>query len=252
MSSPAVRRDAPQRIREALASTTGGRTVRELAEATLLHVNAVRRALATLAAEGSVSVERRRPRGRGRPQLLYRLVGAPDEPFRAILPMVLALLGSSPPSAEVAYATGFASGAATPAPGAGGTREALVASLVNYGFAPVERTAQPHAGAVLDLTRCPFRDAVTGSANGRQICHLHHGLLAGVAAAAGGELFDFAIHDPRSAPCRARFRERRGGGPAEPSGDRTPPAARPRRDAAPSRERPLSPSDEPRPPAGSD
>ena len=80
---------------------------------------------------------------------------------------------------------------------------------MNFGFAPVERTAKPSAPAILDLTRCPFRDAVTGSANGRQICHLHHGLLAGIAAASGGELEEFAINDPRYVPCRAHIRERR-------------------------------------------
>jgi predicted ArsR family transcriptional regulator len=209
MTPATMRRDAPLRIREALAGTAGGRSVRELADATLLHENAVRRTLATLVADGAVSVERRRSRARGRPLLIYRLVGSADEPFKAILPMLLELLGSSPPSAGTAYATGFAHGASTPAPSSPGTREALVASLVNYGFAPVERTAKPSAPAILDLTRCPFRDAVTGSANGRQICHLHHGLLAGIAAASGGELEEFAINDPRHVPCRARFRERR-------------------------------------------
>jgi predicted ArsR family transcriptional regulator len=209
MTPATMRRDAPLRIREALAGTAGGRSVRELADATLLHENAVRRTLATLVADGAVRVERRRSRARGRPLLLYRLVGTADEPFKAILPMLLELLDSSPPSAQTAYATGFAHGASTPAPGYRRTREALMASLVNYGFAPVERTAKPPAPAILDLTRCPFQDAVTGSANGRQICHLHHGLLAGIAAASGGELEEFAIHDPRSVPCRARFRERR-------------------------------------------
>jgi hypothetical protein len=54
---------------------------------------------------------------------------------------------------------------------------------------------------------CPFRDAVTSSANGRQICHLHHGLLAGIAAANAGELDEFVIEDPRVTPCRVRFHE---------------------------------------------
>jgi hypothetical protein len=148
--------------------------------------------------------------------LLYRLVGAADEPFRAIVPMLLELLGSAPPLPQTAYATGFAHGASTPAPGSRGTREALVASLVTFGFAPVERTAKPPAPTILDLTRCPFRDAVTGSANGRQICHLHHGLLAGIAAVSGGELEEFAINDPRHVPCRLQFRERRAEEQAEP------------------------------------
>ena len=92
-------------------------------------------------------------------------------------------------------------------PGAGGVREALVSSLVSFGFSPVEL---PTAGQAADDSRphgCPFRETVTGTANGRQICHLHHGLLAGIAAANSGELDEFVINDPRVTPCRVRFHE---------------------------------------------
>lgn len=169
----------------------------------------MRRTLATLVAAGAVHAERQLHVPAAGPCLRYRLVGTADEPFKAILPMLLELLDSSPSSAQTDYATDFAHGTSTPAPGSGGTREALVASLANYGFAPVEQTAEPPAPTILDLTRCPFRDAVTGSANGRQICHLHHGLLAGIATANGGELKEFAINDPRFVPCRVHFSERR-------------------------------------------
>jgi predicted ArsR family transcriptional regulator len=199
------RRDAPQRIREALLTSGGGSSVRELTEHTRLHENAVRRTLALLVAQGDVLVERRRSGARGRPRLRYRLVGAADEPFKAVLPIVLELLDSSAASTDAAYARGFAHGSA--APPRSGTREAIVSSLVTLGFAPVERVAGDVPGVTFELTRCPFRDAVTDSPNGRQICHLHHGLVAGIATATGGALDEFAINDPRAVPCRVRFRE---------------------------------------------
>jgi predicted ArsR family transcriptional regulator len=196
------RRDAPQRIREALATSRRGRTVRELTEHTQLHENAVRRTLALLAGQGVVRVERERSGARGRPLLRYRLVGAPEEPFKAVLPLLLELVDV--PAAS-AYAGGFAHGSATRP--REDTRGAILASLVTLGFAPVERAGGEHPGVTLELTSCPFSDAVTGSANGRQICHLHHGLVAGIAAATGGALEEFAINDPRVLPCRVRFRE---------------------------------------------
>jgi predicted ArsR family transcriptional regulator len=199
------RRDAPLRIREALTTATSGRSVSELADLTELHENAVRRTLSALVGRGEVRVERERSGARGRPLLRYRLVGAADEPFRAVLPMLLDLLDPSAIPAGAGYASGFARGSA--APPEGDTREAIVSSLVNLGFAPVEQPAAEGTGVALDLTECPFRDAVTGSRNGRQICHLHHGLVAGIAAATGGELEEFVINDPRVVPCRIRFRE---------------------------------------------
>jgi predicted ArsR family transcriptional regulator len=199
------RRDAPLRIREALVTAAGGCSVRELAELTGLHENAVRRTLATLIERGEVRVERERSGARGRPLLRYRLVAAADEPFRTLLPMLLDLLDTPADSAATAYASGFARGSA--APPQRDAREAILASLVNLGFAPVEQPAAEAASIALELTECPFRDAVTGSHNGRQICHLHHGLVAGIAAATGGELEEFVINDPRVVPCRIRFRQ---------------------------------------------
>ena len=208
MDRVSARRGAPQRIREALAASGGGASsVPELTEVTGLHENAVRRTLALLAAQGAVRVERMRSGARGRPLLRYRLVGPVDAPFRAVLPLLLELVDAS---ADTAYATGFAHGSA-PSAGAG-TREAIVSSLVTLGFAPVERTDTVAPEVTLDLTCCPFGDAVTGAPNGRKICHLHHGLVAGIATATGGTLEEFAISDPRVLPSRIRFRERTGAG----------------------------------------
>ena len=200
-----ARRNGPQRIREALARASDGLLVGELVASTNLHENAVRRALATFVARGDVIIEREAPRARGRPPHRYRLAGGADEPFRHLVPMLLDLLDSTGAPAEAAFAVGRAHAERTPGYGRGSAREAVIESLVMLGFAPVERASPGATGVTLDLTRCPFADAVTASANGRQVCHLHHGLLAGVAAAGAGELDEFVINDPRVAPCRVAF-----------------------------------------------
>ena len=82
-----------------------------------------------------------------------------------------------------------------------------MSSLVSFGFSPVERPAADAGGDGSRPHGCPFRDTVTSAANGRQICHLHHGLLAGIAVANSGELDEFVINDPRVTPCRVRFHE---------------------------------------------
>ena len=197
-----ARRDGAARVREALASAGGGLLVSELVASTRLHENAVRRRLATLVAEGSVLVERQSSGARGRPRLRYRLVGTADEPFKQLVPLLLDLLDS--PGAS-AYGIGLSHAERAPAPAYASAREAVVESLVKLGFAPVERPSATPGRTTLDLTRCPFSDSVTASANGRQICQLHHGLLAGVARAGGGALDEFVINDPRTGPCRVAF-----------------------------------------------
>lgn len=199
-----TRRDGPQRIQAALAGAADGLSVRELAGAAGLHENAVRRTLALLAAEGAVVVERRASGARGRPLQRYRLVAPADEPFKALVPLLLALLAAGDSSAEAAYAAGRAYGESSGA-GSLGVRGAMVASLAASGFAPLERPSPAGGSVTLELTRCPFTDAVLHTPNGRTICHLHHGLLAGVARVNAGELDEFAINDPRVTPCRVAF-----------------------------------------------
>ena len=71
--------------------------------------------------------------------------------------MVLDLLDSSRGAPDAAYATGFEHGKSAPVPGSGGAREALVSSLVSFGFSPVERPAANAGQTTLDLMACPFR-----------------------------------------------------------------------------------------------
>lgn len=200
------RRDAPQRIRRALASAAGGLTVRELADVTELHENAVRRTLAKLVAEGSVVSERHRAQARGRPVIRYRVVGAREEPFKGLVPLLLELLDAGDGSARAAYAAGRAQGEVVGARSDGAASELVSASLARLGFAPVERPSGRPGVVTLDLTRCPFADSVNGAANGRTICHLHHGFLAGVAHASRGTLEEFVVNDPHVTPCRVSLR----------------------------------------------
>jgi predicted ArsR family transcriptional regulator len=204
-AAPSTKRDGAERVRRALRDTAGSLSVRELVGATRLHENAVRRILTTLLAAGDVLAEREMLRTRGRPILRYRIVGAADAPFRQLVPMLLDLLGRSADSSD-AYAAGRRYGESDSAGTSAGAREAVVDSLATLGFAPVARPSGTPGRHVLDLTRCPFTDAVTKAPNGRQICHLHHGLVAGVAAAGGAEVDEFVINDPRIVPCRVGFR----------------------------------------------
>ncbi len=205
MARVSAKRNGPACVRQALAAASGGLLVSELVASTKLHENAVRRTLSTFVADGSVVVEREPSRRRGRPPLRYRLVGAADEPFRQLVPMLLDLLDASGASAGSAYEIGRAHAERAPVRDTGSTREAVIESLVRLGFAPVEQPSATPGRTALDLTRCPFSDAVTASARGRQICQLHHGLLAGVASAGGGAIDEFVINDPRVVPCRVAF-----------------------------------------------
>ena len=147
-------------------------------------------------------MERKASGVRGRPVARYRLVGSADEPFKQLLPPLLDLLHRPEGSVAAAYARGRSHGEALPAPASGDARSAAIAWLTTLGFSPVERRTGTPSRITVDLTRCPFADVVTTSPGGKTICHLHHGLLAGVVGGAGGQLDEFVINDPRSHPCR--------------------------------------------------
>jgi predicted ArsR family transcriptional regulator len=201
-------RDGEARVIQALedAGAGAGLTVPEMAERTGLHVNAVRRNLARLAEGGRVHIDRAAPpgAGRGRPPLRYRAVASDAMAYRELMPLVLALLtgegGAGVDAAADAYRTGREYGLAN-AP-AGDPREAVTASLAALGFAPQADPGPPGAAARLALTRCPFSDTITHP-GGRALCALHHGILAGVAEARGGELVRFDVVDPRTGHCQA-------------------------------------------------
>jgi predicted ArsR family transcriptional regulator len=180
--------------------------MRELVAETGLHENSLRRSLGRLVARGAVRVEPERRTSRGRPALRYRRPAAVEEPFGRFLPLLLELLDRAPASADAAYEIGRAHGAASAATHAGRAPQAVAFLLDALGFAPRPAPASPGGDAGLMLDRCPFSDAVTSSRQGGTVCALHHGLVAGVAAANGGELERFVVHDPRQRPCEVTVR----------------------------------------------
>jgi hypothetical protein len=83
---------------------------------------------------------------------------------------------------------------------------AVAGLLVTLGFHPRRLGDTPSGGTCFALTRCPFSEAVTSGVHGDRICALHHGLLAGISEAHGGELEVFAINDPRIRACEVAVR----------------------------------------------
>jgi predicted ArsR family transcriptional regulator len=199
-------RGSEARIGTALEGAADGLSMRELVSATGLHENALRRSLGRLVAAGSVHVEPQRRASRGRPSLRYRRAGTADEPFRRFLPLLLELVERPPGAHTDAYEIGRARGLATTPSASGSATDAVTGLLVTLGFDP--RRQRDGAGDVtrFSLNRCPFSEAVTSGRLGGRICALHHGLLAGVAEANGGELQSFTINDPRVQPCELSVR----------------------------------------------
>jgi predicted ArsR family transcriptional regulator len=199
-------RDGAARIERALGDAPAGLTMRELISLTGLHENAIRRTLARLTGGGSVHVESERRPARGRPALRYRRAGAADESFRRFLPLLLERLERASVTAEDAFELGRARGAGMPhAPGAGAPY-AVAGLLVQLGFDPARSGPRTDGAQRLTLRSCPFSEIVASAPGGDRVCALHHGLLAGVAEANGGELESFTVNDPRALPCELEVR----------------------------------------------
>jgi predicted ArsR family transcriptional regulator len=207
-----VRSDSPRprasaaRIERALGDAPAGLTMRELVSLTGLHENAIRRTLVRLTGSGSVHVESERRPARGRPALRYRRAGAADEPFRRFLPFLLELLQRASVTSEDAFELGRAQGAGMPSAAAVGAPDAVAGLLVRLGFDPARNGAGTDGAVRLTLRRCPFSEIVASSRGGHRVCALHHGLIAGVAAASGGELQSFTVNDPPVVPCELEVR----------------------------------------------
>ena len=132
-----------------------------------LHENAVRRTLASLAARARCSSSARAPAPAAGRCCATASSARADEPFRALLPMLLDLLGERALRRR-RLRRRLRATAAQPARCATARARRSSSSLVTLGFAPVERPAGGR-GSTLDLTRCPFADAVTrlGATAGR-------------------------------------------------------------------------------------
>jgi predicted ArsR family transcriptional regulator len=77
---------------------------------------------------------------------------------------------------------------------------------VRLGFDPSRERTDEDGATRLTLRSCPFSEMVTASAAGGRVCALHHGLLAGVAAAHAGTVESFTVNDPRKLPCELSVR----------------------------------------------
>ncbi len=189
----------------ALSGAPGGLTVGELHEALGGSDSALRRELAALSATGAVMTLRDAPAGPGRPTLRFQLAPVKGG-WTAIVNMLVGFLGRDrSQTADQVFEFGREQGAAL-------LREpsfdAVIAFQAELGFSP--RMLSPRGGleagdVTLRFENCPLRDAVA-SEGGRVVCSLHHGLLAGQAAGAGGSVERFEPQDPYSAGCLARLR----------------------------------------------
>jgi predicted ArsR family transcriptional regulator len=153
-----------------------------LADRVGLHVNTVRWHLGILAEAELISEERRRPHGRGRPRLAYRLVpGAlEDQPggFR-LLSEILADSLIRGGHAELAEETGRAHGRTLVQPSGAKTAKQATAQVMEllegFGFRP--RLQRERGGQRIAMGPCPFGD--TAVRYPAIVCPVHLGLMRG-------------------------------------------------------------------------
>ncbi|HEX5265170.1 MAG TPA: helix-turn-helix domain-containing protein [Acidimicrobiales bacterium] len=194
----------------------------DLAERMALHPNTVRPHLERMREAGLLEVEMDSRGTVGRPQHRYRPTpGAPgvdlDPPSYQLLAELLAqLAGARSPRGgldpEAVAAVGRTEGrrlAASQRSGRGrGARpacvEALRAAMERLGFEPI-LGAPVGARVEMLFANCPFRDLA--EAHPDVVCHLHRGIVEGVAELVGnGRVVEFAtLEDNR--PCRAEVVE---------------------------------------------
>ncbi|MCF6744707.1 transcriptional regulator [Blastococcus sp. KM273128] len=152
-----------------------------LAEAVGLHRTTARLHLQVMEAAGLVAQLPARPRGPGRPRLLYAAVPqADDEGHRQLADLLAGALGSGGDDGSRRAEEAGRRWAAAEFPESQTRSPELAAGDVGalfdrLGFAPrVEMTPAAHR---LALQRCPFRD--TARAHPRIVCALHLGLMRG-------------------------------------------------------------------------
>ncbi|TML43716.1 MAG: ArsR family transcriptional regulator [Actinobacteria bacterium] len=173
----------------------------DIAEALELHPNTVRPHLERMREAGLLDVEVDNRGTVGRPQHLYSL--ASDSPslgleppvypvLSGMLARVAAALGPTPEEvAETGRIQGRAAAvrraeAAAPAGAdrdrAGACVAAVMAELADMGFDPA--SAGDGIVTTVAFTRCPFRELA--EAYPELVCHLHRGIVEGMAAELGG------------------------------------------------------------------
>jgi predicted ArsR family transcriptional regulator len=209
-AASALAHPARRRIAQLLAGAPGGLTVAEIVrQLGDLHHNAIRNHLRVLARAGAVAVERDPRSGRGRPTERFSLadpeatrIAAQQELTRFLVAMLVEA------GAEDHTAREFGRRQGARLVDVHG-RNDVMGSPSRLGFAPHETTTAGEAAAgVLEmrLDHCPFRDAVLAR-GGTLVCELHHGLMEGMAEAAGPEarVSRFEAEDRRRAGCMVRL-----------------------------------------------
>lgn len=167
----------------------------------------LRRTLAALAAAGVVEVAARPPVGPGRPSALYRLApsGGDGDELLAVVVGLVASAGTLDESTIRRLGRDQGRRLAR-----AGDADPVVTPMARMGFAPqdVSRAAARASGRQeLRFASCPFRSAI-GSGGVWAVCALHHGLVEGLAEAAGADVESFAPVDPISVGCEARLARR--------------------------------------------
>jgi predicted ArsR family transcriptional regulator len=165
---------------------------RELAERVELHVNTVRAHLSALAEAGLVGSETVAGKGRGRPRLEYRSIGADPEEgrrYRLLAEILTALVARIGPDAtgkleEIGEAWGHFL-VESPPPFLslpdGEAVQRLVALLDDVGFEP-ELEAGRRSRRIL-MRRCPFLELARRHQD--VVCPIHLGLMRGALAELG-------------------------------------------------------------------
>jgi predicted ArsR family transcriptional regulator len=169
-----------------------------------LNHNAVRQHLAKLVEAGIVVQTKAASRGRGRPRQLYEIHPVVDEesggPYRRLSLLLVEMLRSGDPPAEVGRRAGSSDPVAVPS--AEGAVDELGRAMKRGGFDPVLMDGE--GGPEFVLRRCPF--AETAVADPETVCALHLGLAQGLADRFHGVVVDeLQPRDPRLAGCRLRF-----------------------------------------------
>jgi predicted ArsR family transcriptional regulator len=178
--------------------------VAELADHAGVHPNAVRQHVGTLRDAGLVVEETAPPRGRGRPALQYRAAPGGRPAYRDLALMLVTLLRDGGVPREVGAAAGEQLVAARIGRGDDADAATVIeATARELGFAP--RREDHRDGVDVVLEHCPFAD--TAALAPDIVCELHHGLAAGIAAAAPGgvAVTDLVVRPAHRAGCRIRL-----------------------------------------------
>lgn len=193
--------------------------LKELAAASGLHPNTVRFHLAVLVQAGFVVAGPGQPRGRGRPQTVYRSVvpAIPASGYQFLSELLAAEIDRQGVD-DLAEAAGRSwlrsTTVSPPADGADPLAAAttrVVALFTELGFEPVV-TAEEPAASRIELPTCPF--ITVAREHPDVVCGLHRGLLRAAAEAVGPSSTTELVPFARPGVCLAHIRRSEGTTPS--------------------------------------